>query len=288
MTTANVHTGNSFREGGRIQGIAPTSALPKYAFNAKELDEETGMYYYEARYYAPPVFTSRDPHFERYFWMTPYGYCNNNPLKYVDPTGMDNVIFFPQGGKHAKENQRLKKYAQGFNGNPNIVNVFAHGVESTSAEDFFMGNRGDFLGLNLPASKDLSNYSENDVKTPSEMYGFLMSNSDVFCSNEKENKGSVIVLHSCSSGRGDDSFAKQMSQLDEFKNAVIIAPSDNVKFSPQGKEYVANNGQWNVFYGGKKIASVNGKVNMEKLQNMLSSQNDVQQYIKRCQQYENQ
>ena len=35
--------------------------LPKYAFNAKELDEETGMYYYEARYYKPPVFTSRDP-----------------------------------------------------------------------------------------------------------------------------------------------------------------------------------------------------------------------------------
>ncbi|MBP5411907.1 MAG: hypothetical protein J6Y47_01480, partial [Bacteroidales bacterium] len=32
--------------------------LPKYSFNAKELDEETGMYYYEARYYKPPVFTS--------------------------------------------------------------------------------------------------------------------------------------------------------------------------------------------------------------------------------------
>ncbi|MBR6920196.1 MAG: hypothetical protein IKN37_07785, partial [Bacteroidales bacterium] len=35
------------------------AALPKYDFNAKELDEETGMYYYEARYYKPPVFTSR-------------------------------------------------------------------------------------------------------------------------------------------------------------------------------------------------------------------------------------
>ena len=51
--------------------IAPTSALPKYSFNAKELDEETGMYYYEARYYNPPVFTSRDPMFEKYFWMSP-------------------------------------------------------------------------------------------------------------------------------------------------------------------------------------------------------------------------
>ena len=63
------------------------NVLPKYAFNAKELDEETGMYYYEARYYAPPTFTSRDPMFEKYFWMTPYAYCANNPVKYVDPTG---------------------------------------------------------------------------------------------------------------------------------------------------------------------------------------------------------
>ena len=61
--------------------------IPKYSFNAKELDEETGMYYYEARYYKPPVFTSRDPMFEKYFWMTPYAYCANNPVKYVDPSG---------------------------------------------------------------------------------------------------------------------------------------------------------------------------------------------------------
>ena len=63
--------------------------LPKYSFNAKELDEETGMYYYEARYYKPPVFTSRDPMFEKYFWMTPYAYCANNPVKYVDPDGRE-------------------------------------------------------------------------------------------------------------------------------------------------------------------------------------------------------
>ena len=68
--------------------------IPKYSFNAKELDEETGMYYYEARYYKPPVFTSRDPMFEKYFWMTPYAYCANNPVKYVDPSGRElNPIF---------------------------------------------------------------------------------------------------------------------------------------------------------------------------------------------------
>ena len=68
------------------------NVLPKYSFNAKELDEETGMYYYEARYYKPPVFTSRDPMFEKYFWMTPYAYCANNPVKYVDPNGCVPIL----------------------------------------------------------------------------------------------------------------------------------------------------------------------------------------------------
>ena len=75
------------------------NVLPKYSFNAKELDEETGMYYYEARYYKPPVFTSRDPMFEKYFWMTPYAYCANNPVKYVDPTGMKIWIVGEDGNE---------------------------------------------------------------------------------------------------------------------------------------------------------------------------------------------
>ena len=63
--------------------------IPKYAFNAKELDEETGMYYYEARYYQPPVFVSRDPLFEKYPTFSPYTYCANNPIKFIDPDGRD-------------------------------------------------------------------------------------------------------------------------------------------------------------------------------------------------------
>ena len=88
----NIHQGFLYAPFGEITTEYDINfgynVLPKYSFNAKELDEETGMYYYEARYYKPPVFTSRDPMFEKYFWMTPYAYCANNPVKYVDPSGM--------------------------------------------------------------------------------------------------------------------------------------------------------------------------------------------------------
>ena len=100
--------------------------LPKYSFNAKELDEETGMYYYEARYYAPPTFTSRDPLFEKYFWMSPYAYCANNPVKYVDPNGRETHVAQNEDGTYRviggvlNKDKNIYVYTQDKDGNYTI------------------------------------------------------------------------------------------------------------------------------------------------------------------------
>ena len=62
-----------------------------YKFNAKELDEETGLYYYGARYYDPKtsVWISVDPLAEKRSNISSYVYCTQNPVKYVDPDGRD-------------------------------------------------------------------------------------------------------------------------------------------------------------------------------------------------------
>ena len=64
-----------------------------YLFNAKELDNETGLYYYGARYLDPTgaMWLSVDPMWEKYAGMSPYNYCAGNPVKMVDPTGEDAV-----------------------------------------------------------------------------------------------------------------------------------------------------------------------------------------------------
>src|SRR5690554_3245517 len=61
-----------------------------YKFNAKEYDAETGNYYYGARYYDPKwsAFLTPDPALENYPGISPYAYTLNNPVRYVDPTGM--------------------------------------------------------------------------------------------------------------------------------------------------------------------------------------------------------
>ena len=70
---------------------ATTFGITPYLFNAKEFDEETGMYYYGARYYEPrlSLWLSIDPKEEKYSNVSTYCYVISNPLKYTDPTGME-------------------------------------------------------------------------------------------------------------------------------------------------------------------------------------------------------
>ena len=71
-----------------------------FLFNAKELDNETGLYYYGARYLDPTggMWLSVDPLFEKYAGMSPYNYCMGNPVKLVDPDGRDDIYINPATG----------------------------------------------------------------------------------------------------------------------------------------------------------------------------------------------
>ena len=61
-----------------------------YLFNAKELDEETGLYYYGARYMDPKIsmWLGVDPLMEKYPSVTGYCYTMDNPIKFIDPMGL--------------------------------------------------------------------------------------------------------------------------------------------------------------------------------------------------------
>lgn len=59
----------------------------RFTFTGKERDP-SGLYYYGARYYDPDVgrFISTDPVMKE----NPFVYVDNNPLKFIDPTGMQD------------------------------------------------------------------------------------------------------------------------------------------------------------------------------------------------------
>jgi RHS repeat-associated protein len=64
-----------------------------YKFGGKEYDEMHGLDWYDfhARNYFAifPHFLTPDPLCEKYYWISPYAYCANNSIKYIDPNGKE-------------------------------------------------------------------------------------------------------------------------------------------------------------------------------------------------------
>ena len=67
-----------------------------FLFSGKELDAETGNYYYGARYYAPRIgiWLSPDPMQLKYPHVSSYAYCMGNPVRLIAPFGLAPGDFF--------------------------------------------------------------------------------------------------------------------------------------------------------------------------------------------------
>ena len=64
-----------------------------YKFTGKEEDPETGLIYFGARYYdaAVGIWHGVDPMAEKYTGISSFTYVFNNPIKFIDPTGLEGV-----------------------------------------------------------------------------------------------------------------------------------------------------------------------------------------------------
>ncbi len=171
-----------------------------YRFTSKELDDETGLYYYDARYYDPKLsmFLGVDPMADKSSNESSYIYCKNNPIIFIDPDGRTaNPIYdfdgnllgtddkglkgealfmeekdFNQGMSHDKAmkldkgkkslngDKAIKKFTNSFSGLPERIDY--DGDLTIDEVDFWYRNgNGQPLFVNL-TSIDLGNISSED------------------------------------------------------------------------------------------------------------------------------
>ncbi|WP_320019765.1 RHS repeat-associated core domain-containing protein [Labilibaculum manganireducens] len=84
--------GTSSYRSGRTE---TETSQKRYKYVGKECDNETGLYYYGARYYASWLcrFVSVDPLQFDYPHYTPFQYAGNKPITYIDLDGLEEVKY---------------------------------------------------------------------------------------------------------------------------------------------------------------------------------------------------
>jgi RHS repeat-associated protein len=135
----------------------------RYKFNGKELDEETGFYYYGARYYNPKfsIWLSIDPLAEKFSGWNPYNFCLNNPIYFIDPDGMAAV---------PGDDTYIYKDAQGKVTKTEVINtgtdtpnrLFIQDASATKDTENRKEHNGSFFQIEMIPSNQ---YTEKDYKS---------------------------------------------------------------------------------------------------------------------------
>ena len=227
-----------------------------YLFNAKELDNETGLYYYGARYLDPTgaMWLSVDPMWENRPGISPFNYCLSNPIKMIDPDGMWEQD--ADGNWIAQKNDNAYTLAKALNVNPSdaIQMMKDQGFEFTEGdkkvnlqiEDKFIsgGNRAN-ENVNRFSDEAIEAYRSNfggyPVEKGLEMY---IRNLKFFCGGFviKKAFGAVSKMGTKSLGHGRSQFKKFLQKAGQLERKDLEKGLEKLGFkklhsSPQGTHY---------------------------------------------------
>jgi RHS repeat-associated protein len=234
----------------------------RFTFTGKERDEETGYGYFGARYMDYELMTmwlSVDPLADKYPSISPYNYCMWNPIKVIDPMGMDTINTTDPSKPESKQLSKACKSSY-----PGMLIVNGHGAvpegypSSQSTTVKFDNNRYTMYN----GSIEMKNGN-----TPEGIADFLKQYNGVYEENSRQGGLTIVILVVCRAGTElqvpeypQDNIAQTLSK--EMPNAIIIAPSWDVTLN-YNLEYNNMNvykdpyrhmpGHWNVYREGKKL-----------------------------------
>ena len=145
-----------------------TSGTNPYLYNGKEMDRMNGlnMYDYGARWRGGdvPSWPTPDPLAEKYYSISPYAYCLNNPIIIIDPDGKDLIkVLVPANANASKTKTILidskaaaqfSRFAWGMNSKYGLVVNSDFRSKSKQAEMRARWDKGDRKNLVCkPATK---------------------------------------------------------------------------------------------------------------------------------------
>ena len=220
-----------------------------YKFNGKQFDEETGLYYYGARYMNPvtSLWYGVDPLAEKYQASGSYLYCRQNPVRRVDVDGNDEVhingdgrivkvindhsayitIVDPKGNRHSLSSYNISPYFLGIGRGDNrqiVANIAGYYAKQAGVHGLVGAKGNEILGI-------FANYDYSDK-------GIWLqpSNSDGTVDRWLDNKYNLMntLQH--------EYFHKLDDQRNAYKNHLLHASVD--ERASRTRTFAHTSGKW--------------------------------------------
>ena len=243
-----------------------------YLFNAKEFDEETGMYYYGARYYEPrlSLWMTTDPLEEEYPNIITYGFCHNNPVVLVDPDGMGdyynkNGIWLGNDGKKDnlayladvvldKDGSKHFQNATVLSLKNSELNIFANTVAQESS-----GDKAESFAL-ASAIMNLAEYKGKSIMQTIQSEG-IFGYRDGGNSTQYNNNAEYSMAAVLNAITGGHDFSNGAIRWDGFD--LAMKGWDHVKSKNQGLGISRSHYQtfYNYWTGGNRLKNASGNKN---------------------------
>ena len=194
-----------------------------YLFNAKEFDEETGMYYYGARYYEPrlSMWISTDGRQEEYPNISTYTYSANSPLNYIDPDG--NLIIFVNGYYNTRSGLITKYISRYIIGNKGGRGYWTNSFLDR-AVSYFNDNNIQFVD-----GRGKYNSSGDDRFNAG--YKFAQANYANISSTLKGGETIKVVSHSMGAAYAEGIIKYLLKQGISISQVIHFSPADPDDFS---------------------------------------------------------
>ncbi|MCQ2211680.1 MAG: RHS repeat-associated core domain-containing protein [Paludibacteraceae bacterium] len=210
-----------------------------YLFNAKELDSETGLYYYGARYLDPTsaAWLSVDPLWEKYVGMSPYGYCAGNPVRLVDVDGESTKVTENEDGTYTVIGGNKEDNDNGIYCGKQLIGY------SATPESFYNSEEDEWMGTINPKDNSGRNFLNDVIQNKNMTLADYISNAKGYEPYDfKRTNGTKNVIYTKSQDyyrgmpvnlKGDDKSLPVYASARDIGNigAGIIAGSRGISWT---------------------------------------------------------
>ncbi|MDG1526142.1 MAG: RHS repeat-associated core domain-containing protein, partial [Schleiferiaceae bacterium] len=257
------------------QHVGTGSFNSAFRFNAKEYDEETGNYYYGARYYEPKssIWMGVDAMATSYPGINPYNFVTGNPIMAIDPDG--NAADWEPDGKggwiaQAGDNAWTLHKDAGISYSAVVSLMKSQGFEFSTNDKHVHVNVGDAVHVPIPYyTKEIqSSYdpspalaNQNSAAIPKEAENFFSSIKGLSQEELQAQIFSMGDVHVVAADAGVSSYysyiaSKQKGYLQTTRGGLIYE-STTFTYGPDVNLLGAYVGD--LFYIGDDIQNINFK-----------------------------